>query len=106
MKAMTTEEMLRKLEGVREGSELFISYVAGRTASAKARAEARVSDEMGISPRHYVGTFKAINMNRHGEVTMTVFVANRDNSVTGEVGAFRTFNPSVGRLLTLEILQA
>lgn len=106
MDATTAYEILKDLP---LDSTLFVSYVAGRAPSAQALREGERAMNEGISPRHFTGTFKGVRKTkRTDEVVFTLWCeerdsVHRDGTVTN--GAYRAFNPSLGRLLTLEVVK-
>ena len=81
------------------GRTVFVSYEAGRRPSPQAILEARGSRETGICMHHYVGTFTSFRHARNGDPIITVFAFDR-----GTDGAFRTFNPNLGRLRVFAVL--
>ena len=96
------------VDDLREGSLLFVSYLAGRPPGPQALLESSRSREEGIARRHFTGTLTSIRKNRAGETVLTLWVEERD-SPDGHgglhAGAFRSFNPSLGHLLTLAVLE-
>jgi hypothetical protein len=93
-------EMIAILEGARKGAKVFISYLAGRPATERAQAELARAGSEGEGPRRwYTGTFEGLSRNKAGQAYFRAFVAER-----GAEGAYRSFNPTLGTLLTLEIL--
>jgi hypothetical protein len=95
-------EMVKRLKDVAEDSIVFVSYLAGRRPSTQALRECSRAGEEGISPRHFTGHFKKVWVTKRGEPVLSVWVEERDSK--GRQGAFRTFNPSLGKLLSLEVL--
>ena len=99
---------LKILKNLPLESVLFVSYIAGREPKPQAleTANRAVHDE-GISPRHFTGTFKGVWITLKGEVAFTLWVEERDSIArdgSKSPGAYRTFNPSLGQLMTLEVL--
>lgn len=98
-------EMVKRLKDVAEDSIVFVSYIAGRRPSTQALREcSRASDE-GIAMRHFTGHFKKVWVTKRGEPVLSVWVEERDSANGSVKGAFRTFNPALGKLLSLEVLQ-
>ena len=61
-----------------------------------------------MARRHYVGTLENLWITRKGEQVLTVLAYNRDR-LTGDglvEGGYRTFNPLLGELYTLEVIEA
>lgn len=90
-------------------STIFVSYIPGRKPHAKAyqEGERAVVDE-GISPRHFTGTFQGLSKSKRGEMVFTIWTEERDSvgrDGSKTKGAYRAFNPSLGRLLTLEVVR-
>jgi hypothetical protein len=105
--AMTTKQMVAKLRGVGHGSILFVSYEAGRSPTERAKLEAGHAARVGCNRRHFVGSFEGLTVTQTGETVLTIKAYNRDK-VTGRgmvEGAYRTFNPNLGRLLSLEVIE-
>lgn len=102
-------DVLKVLENLPVDSIVFVSYIPGRKPHAKAfeAGERAVVDE-GISPRHFTGKFKGVRRTaKLQEVVFTLWVEERDSvhrDGTKTVGAFRAFNPSLGKLLTLTVV--
>lgn len=106
--AMTTKQMIAKLRGVGHGSILFVSYEAGVAPKKQARAEAEYATQvLGCSRRHFVGSFEGLTVTQTGETVLTIRAFNRDRTVErGMVeGNWRTFNPNIGQLLSLEVIE-
>lgn len=106
---MTERQMIEALSGCGRGSLLFVSYKAGRPPTDRAILESeRATIQEGNSRRHYVGTFESLWMTRKGEVVLTVMAYNRDRVVDGQLveGGYRTLNPQLGELYSLEVIEA
>ena len=89
-------------------SIVFVSYIPGRRPSAQAIREGERSIAEGVSPRHFTGAFKGVSKTKRNEVVFTLWVEERDSigrDGTKTQGAYRAFNPTLGRLLTLEVVQ-
>lgn len=98
---MNVEKMIRQA-GV--GAQVFVSYEAGRVPTSRAQREARRAVEQGISRRHFVGKVIKFDVNRNGEFYFTILTEERDDERRGKENAFRSFNPDLGVVLTLEVL--
>ena len=104
--ALTAQDMLSKLNGVPEGTQVFVSYLAGRKPTDRAIREARKADEIGIPRRWFQGRLEKVWITKKGEHVMTVLSMTRYNEdQPGADAHFRTFNPALGTLLTLEVVQ-
>lgn len=105
---MNTAKMLELLKNVPLNSTLFVSYIAGRKAHSNAIMSARRAlMEEGIASRHFTGIYKGVSVTKKGDHVLHMWVAERDTirpDGTKVEGAFRTFNPNLGKLLTLEVL--
>lgn len=103
---MDSTSMLEKLKDVPPGSFLFVSYVAGRTARPHALREANRAIRTGINPRHFTGVLTSVWTTKSGAPVVTLWVNERDTEKDGTVtqGAYRTFNPALGTLMTLEVI--
>lgn len=100
---MDTIQMLQKLQGLQRGAQLFVSYEAGRPSGEVGIAQAKRARIQGIKARHYTGALVNVQMTRRGDITITLFVNERDSG-DGQPGNYRVFNPSLGNLVSLEVL--
>lgn len=108
MKRLSLLDSLRILTTLKEDSILFVSYLAGRPPKPQAIKEARRAvDQEGIAPRHFTGKFVRAWVTKKNELAFTVWVEERDHPSNGRLvpGAYRTFNPSLGQLLALDVLE-
>ncbi|KKL87775.1 hypothetical protein LCGC14_1931290, partial [marine sediment metagenome] len=105
MQAIDERGMMVRLEDIPEGSTAFVSYVAGRKAKPRAVAEAE-RHTRGQPRRYFFGQVSSVWQNRFGEWCMTLFAENRDTIRDGVrfKGGYRTFNPSLGSLIVLELI--
>jgi len=81
---------------------LFVAYNAGRPPSPRAIEEAAVAKEAGLNLTHYVGRFESLRVTKRGDLLLTLFVFDR--GVQGE-GKFRAFNPNLGRLRNVSVIE-
>lgn len=95
--------MLQRLQGAHHGAMVFVSYVAGRPASPTAIAQAQRARRAGISRRHFTGALVNVGMNRKGQVYVTFLVNERDGA-NGKGPAYRSFNPSLGNLVSMDVI--
>lgn len=106
--SMTATEMVAKLEGVEKGRQVFISYLAGRPPTDRAIREATKADEaydVPIPKRWLQGRFESLRITKKGEPVMTLFSTTRYNDQDpGAEGHYRSINPALGILLSLEVL--
>lgn len=103
--ALTAQEMLDRLNGVGKGQRVFVSYLAGRPPTARAEREAQKADDEGYSKRWFEGVLEAVWVTKKGQPVMTVLSTTRYNEDDPSAeGHYRTFNPALGQLLTLEVL--
>ena len=101
---LSAVDMVQKLAGVPEGAQVFVSYLAGRPPTGRAIREARRARREGMARRHFTGRLHRVWMTKAGEPVMTVLCDNRDDERTGAKEAYRTFNPALGTMLTLEVV--
>jgi hypothetical protein len=100
-----TEAMTTLLaSGAKIGSLLFVSYSAGRVPTDRAYREGARAQRQGIARRHFTGELTSVWKNKKGEFCFTVKTPERDDERTGQQEAWRTFNPSIGELHSLEVL--
>ncbi len=106
---MTEEEVLIVLGGNAPGTKVFVSYLAAKNnPSLKAKLERRKAEVLGFSLRHFVGTLEAVKRNKNNETYILVWTETRDKLESdGEIteGNWRSLNPSLGKLLSLEVIQ-
>lgn len=94
-----------KLDGVPEGAVVFVSYLAGRPPTERAVREAQRAHKMGLNRRHFFGKLESCRTTRKGEFVFTVLCDHRDDERRGTEDGYRTINPSLGTLLSLEVIQ-
>lgn len=104
MRFLTVQDVVNRLLPVQEGALVFVSYNAGRAPTARAIREASPALEAGMNRRHFVGKFAGLSLNQRGEVYFTVLCDNRINENTGSAPHYRSFNPSLGKLINLEVI--
>ncbi len=82
---------------------VHLTYVAGREPSPVALDEAFQAQDWAKwkSQNEYVGHFESIRKSKKGEPILTLFVHNR-----GEAGKFRAFNPHLGTIKDLRIVNS
>lgn len=104
MKTLNESDLLDALAAVPLGSVLFVSYVAGREPTERAKLEAA-----GEVPRRYfTGVLHNVWKTKKGEWVLTMWVWNRktikkDGTVVE--GGYRTMNPTLGELIVLDVIQ-
>jgi hypothetical protein len=104
---LSEQDMLDALDGVPEGATVFISYHVGRPPTERAIREAAPAKEAGLNLRHFVGVLSSVWMTKKSQVVMTVLCENRCNEDKGmQPPHYRTFNPSLGRLLALSVVHS
>lgn len=105
---VTAEEMQETLKDCGPGTVVFVSYLAGREPTPKAMLEAhRAVHDEGIPRRFAFGVLCDVWVTKKGEPVMRIFSDLRDTLYkdgTMIEGAYRTFNPQLGRLLSLEVV--
>lgn len=102
---ITAQEMLVKLNGAEKGRRVFVSYVAGKPPTNRAQQESQKATDEGYSKRWFEGSLESVRITKKGEPVMTVFATTRYNlDNPAAEGHYRTFNPALGQLLTLEVL--
>jgi len=100
---LNSNDLLDAIVSVPLGSVLFVSYVAGIEPSSRAIVEAA-----GEMPRRYfTGILHKVWRTKRNEWVLTLYAWNRktlhkDGTLT--VGAYRTFNPNVGKLIVLDVI--
>jgi hypothetical protein len=95
---------MKALVGVPEGATLFVSYLPGREPTARAVREAERARQEGLARRHFLGTLASQRITKKGEFVFTVLCDNRDDERRGTQDGYRTFNPSLGTLLAVEVI--
>lgn len=102
---MDESQTRSKLQDVHEGATLFVSYLAGREPTERALREAQRASDMGLAKRHFFGKLASCRVTRKGEFVFTVLCDHRDDERRGTADGYRTFNASLGTLLSLEVIQ-
>lgn len=102
---LTETEALEKLSSAQPGATLFVSYLAGRPPTDRAVREARRAEREGFARRHFTGVLTDAWVTRKGEFVFRVLCGERDDERRGTEDGYRTFNPSLGTLLSLEVIQ-
>lgn len=106
---VNTDKMLEVLKDVPPGSVVFVSYTAGRRGSPQAAQEAARAVEEGLSLRHFTGKLEGVHKHttKRGQWYFTLWVEERDSIKNGQKtqGNFRAFNPSLGTLHHIEVIE-
>ena len=94
-----------KLAGVPEGTEIFVSYQAGRKPTERAVREAIKANDIGIPKRWLEGKLVKVWRTKKDQLAVRLFSYTRYNeSIPAWEGHYRTINPSLGTILSLEVL--
>ena len=105
---ITMQQMAQKLMGAQVGQEVFVSYLAGRKPTPRAIWESKKADEAYDKPipkRWFQGRLASVRITKKGELVMTIFSTTRYNMDSpGAEGHFRSFNPSLGTMLSMDFL--
>jgi hypothetical protein len=108
---LSAEEMDQIVGQTPQGALVFVSYLAGRAPTERAIQEAQPYTEKqpmgeGMARRHFVGALEGIRTTKNGERVLTILAYNRDSLKNGvrQACGFRSFNPSLGVLLSVEVL--
>lgn len=80
---------------------VHVRYSAGRQATHRAVEEALMAADWEKPSDEYVGHFESLRRTKKGDLVLTLFVHNR-----GEAGRYRAFNPTLGTLKEVVIVQA
>lgn len=108
IKTLNEQTMLSVLETAGIGTKVFVSYLPGRPVKGfTPLIEAQRAVDEGIALRHFTGTLEGLKVNKKGEAYMILWSLERDSlqpdgSLTE--GNYRAMNPSLGELLTIEVL--
>lgn len=104
---INTAQMLQVLKDVPVGSTVFVSYKAGRRPGPNAALECARAESEGINLRHFTGKLEGVHKAKNGDHYFTLWVEERDSIKNGtpSPGNYRAFNPALGTLLTLEVLE-
>lgn len=104
--ALSAQEMTQLLDGVPEGAELFVSYVAGRKPTDRAMREAQKAEDEGYNKRWLQGRLVSVKPNKKQEPVLTLFTYTRYNEQDDKAeGHYRSINPELGQLLALEVVR-
>lgn len=94
-----------KLAGVPEGTEIFVSYQAGRKPTERAVREAKKAEDLGISRRWLEGKLVKVWRTKKNELAVRLFSYTRYNeAIPAWEGHYRTINPNLGQVMVLEVL--
>jgi hypothetical protein len=105
--ALSASDMVQKLQGVQPGQTVFVSYLAGREPTDRQVREAQKARREGYPRRWYFGRLERQWTTQKGEPVFCIFTHTRDNETDPNAdGNYRTFNPSLGTLLELEVIAA
>lgn len=105
---INTTQMLEILKDIPAGSIIFVSYSAGRRPSDVAIQESARAQSEGINLRHFTGKLEGVHKKArsHNQHYFTLWVEERDSAKNGMTpGNFRAFNPALGTLHTLTVLE-
>ncbi len=103
--ALTASDMVQKLQNVQPGQVVFVSYEAGRRPTSRAVEEAKRAEREGYVRRWFCGRLERQWITKSGQPVFCIFSHTRDNiDDLSADGHYRTFNPNVGTLHALEIL--
>ena len=101
--------MLEILKDIPPGSVIFVSYSAGRQPCPQALRESARAVEEGIALRHFTGKLEGVHkkVRSRNEWYFTLWVEERDSEKNGTLtpGNFRAFNPSLGRLHHIAVIE-
>lgn len=89
------------LRNATEETIVHLEYDAGRPPTSRAKDEFKQAKDWHKSPHEYVGHFAGFKRTKHGELILTLFVHNR-----GEAGAYRAFNPNLGTIKAIRVVNA
>lgn len=78
---------------------VHLNYVAMRPAGEIAKEEFAAARDWDKRPTTYVGHFRSLKVSGKGDLILTLFVHNRD-----ETGAYRAFNLNKGTLRDLKVI--
>lgn len=93
--------LLSVLKGATEDTIVHLNYVAGRQPTHRAICEAEMAADWGKAPTQFVGHFRGLRRTKKGELLLTLWVHNR-----GEAGAYRAFNPTLGFIRNIRVVNA
>ena len=104
--ALSAQDMVALLDGVPPGTEVFISYLAGRKPTDRAIREAEKASDEGYNKRWLQGRVERVWTTKKQEPVLTVFAYTRYNEDDkSSEGHYRTINPALGKLLSLEVVR-
>jgi len=103
---ISAQDMVARLSGVPRGTQVFVSYQAGRAPTARAVREARKADDWGIPKRWFQGRLEGVWVSKKGEPVFCIYSETRYNDADPTAqGHYRTFNPALGTLMSLEVCE-
>ena len=102
---LNEQDVEQKLQGVPEGAEVFVSYHPGGKTTERAVREAQKAEDLGIPKRWFEGRLERVWRTKKNQLVVCIFTYTRYNEQKPAwEGHYRTFNPSLGQLLSLEVL--
>ncbi len=102
---LNANDLQALLANATEDTIVHIDYLAGSPKALTAQAVCefnQASDyngDRGIPSTHYTGQFGGFKTTKRGEVVLSLFCHNR-----GETGCWRTFNPALGSVLSVKVV--
>ena len=88
------------LANANENTIVHIDYLAGRPVNDRGRKEYAEAKDWNKAPTEYTGNFAGLKRNKFGELVLTLFVHNR-----GTPGCYRAFNPNLGEVRAIRVVQ-
>lgn len=102
---MTDKQAIEALMGAKLGeTTVFVAYEAGRPRTARAEREADRARSEGFNLQHFTGVLTSVRLNKDQEFVFTILTEERDCERTGKKQGYRSFNPKLGGLRTLQVL--
>lgn len=96
---LNANDIAALLANATEETIVHVEYLAGRPVTERAKREFEEASDWNKPATSYVGNFAGMKTNKWGELVVTIFCHNR-----GEIGAYRAFNPKVGKVLSLRVV--
>lgn len=102
---LSEQDVEQKLNGIPEGSEIFVSYHPGGKTTERAIREAKKANDMGIAKRWFEGKLTKVWRTKKGQLAIRLFTYTRYNeAIPAWEGHYRTLNPSLGQVISLEVV--
>lgn len=96
---LNANDIAALLANANEQTIVHIEYRAGKPANDRGIKEYAEASDWNKPSTHYTGHFVGMKKNKFGELVLTIWCHNR-----GETGSYRSFNPNLGSVLLVKVV--